>query len=289
MKRYGFIYNPVSHGGRNSAYENLREIISGFNDAPLVRAEVHDDIRELAEKMSEEVDIVVACGGDGTVQKVASGLLYSDSSLGIIPLGNGNDLIKSLEIPSGMAAAARILKRGEIRPFDVGQCNNTIFVNTLGFGFDGLANHYAGRMGGVLRYIRYPAAALKAVFTHIPFNVTITENGESFESRLIMVTAANGRAEGGIFWIAPEASVRDGLLDLVMIKPVQRWKLPFLLPLFCMRKPRLTKAYSVHRVESCEIRFEYPVAVHLDGEMLNTTESTFHISVLPGALNIIGR
>lgn len=288
MKRFGFIYNPKSNRGRSaSTYQALQKIAEDFDDSPIYRVEEQDSIRELTEEILTDVDVVVACGGDGTVQKVVSGLLFTEKTLGIIPLGNGNDLIKSLNIPSGISAASELLKNGDSKPLDVGQCNDSVFVNTLGFGFDGLTNIYAAQIEGVFSSIRYIIAALRANVRHAPFKVTITHEGKSVEKELIMITPANGKVEGGVFWVAPDASVRDGFLDLVMIEPVNKFKLPFLLPLFSLKKPCLIDAYNIQKIDSCLLEFEHPVAVHIDGEIARSTDTSFHISVIPQAVDVI--
>lgn len=230
MKRFGFIYNPKSQKGKSaSIYNYLQDLAESFNNAPVFRVEEDESIEQITRRIINDVDVVVACGGDGTIQKVVSGLLFTDTLLGIIPLGNGNDMIKSLNIPSDISKASRLLINGTTKPLDIGQCNDSIFVNTLGFGFDGLTNAYATQIESMWGKVRFLIAGLKANLRHVPFKVTITTEGSSIEKRLIMITPSNGRVEGGMFWIAPEASVRDGFLDLVMVEPVNKFKLP----LFC--------------------------------------------------------
>lgn len=265
----------------------MQNIAESFDNAPLIRVEEQESIHQLTRQIINDVDVVVACGGDGTIQKVVSGLLFTDKSLGIIPLGNGNDMVKSLKIPSDISKAAKLLANGRPKPLDVGQCNDSIFINALGFGFDGLTNTYADQIDSISGNLRFLIAALKANIRHIPFKATVTTGGNSFEKELIMLTASNGRVEGGMFWIAPEASVRDGFLDLVMVESVSKFKLPLLLPLFSLKMPHWVDAYEVQKIDSCLIEFEHPVAVHLDGEVVNSTDTTFHVSVLPQAIDVI--
>lgn len=287
MKRYGFIYNPQSRGGKMTEnYRRLQQASQELN-ARLVRVNNDDNIDDIARELSDKTEVVVACGGDGTVQKVVSGLLFTGKTLGIIPLGSGNDLVKSLGIPSNIDKALKLLTAGNIKSLDVGQCNDSVFVNSLGFGFDGLTNTFAAKMAGLPGNIRYVIAALKANLRHIPFQVKITRQGKSEKRRLIMVAFTNGRVEGGTFWIAPKASVRDGFLELITIKPVNKFLLPFFLSFFVVKRPKLLKAYSKEYVDSCLIEFDHPVPLHIDGEISNTTATSFHITVIPEAIDVI--
>ena len=207
MKRYLFIHNPAANRYRSGSY--FKRVVAlakqEIEHCEFVVSKDKHDIRKIVRKEASNYDIIVACGGDGTVRKTAIATLDFDVSLGIIPLGSGNDFTKSLNIPSDLKRALLLLKSEKVADIDVGYCNDIPFMNSLGFGFDGLTNEYASKSkisNGTLRYI---FAALKANKNRSISNAEILfRDHQNISKPVIMITAANGRVEGGNFCIAPE-------------------------------------------------------------------------------------
>jgi len=228
----------------------------------------------------------VACGGDGTIREVAVELVHTDKTLGIIPLGSGNDLCKTLQIPTNLQHAFTLLQQKSPQHCDVGKCNDFIFLNTLGFGFDGLTNQYANRLAWVPPFLRYAIAALKASWIHRLFTV-YSGNDNHQKEELIMLTIANGRVEGGTFWIAPEASISDGKLDILRIRPLPKLLIPILLPLFLLKKGSWLPQVQLKRDKEWLLTLNTKIEIHADGEPIETNDKVFKIDVLPEALNVI--
>ena len=288
MKKYGFIYNPAARGNRGEQFDTLAGLVEQLPGSKLFYSESRNHISELVSDIIDNFDAIVACGGDGTIREVATQLVGKDKTLGIIPLGTGNDLSKTLKIPTNLAAAIKLLVNGESVKIDIGRCNDFIFLNSLGFGFDGLTNLYAQQMEWLPSALQYVIAALRSNLHHQPFRVKITtENGESAERNLIMATVANGRVEGGSFWIAPEASITDGKLNLITIKPISRWLIPLLLPLFLVKKGSWIPHVSVREIERITLFFENKMMIHADGEIINTDLNEFHILLQASELEVI--
>jgi diacylglycerol kinase (ATP) len=202
-------------------------------------------------------------------------------------MGTGNDLCKTLNIPIDLKKSVRLLKKGNVSQIDVGYCNEIIFLNSLGFGFDGLTNRYACELKHLHPLLTYALSAFKAVIKHSPFELTRKIDGRVITDSAIMFSLANGRVEGGSFWIAPQASITDGKLNTILIKPVVKWLIPILLPLFLIKKPGLIPQVQTEKVEEIALKFSDRVSIHADGEVIEYTSREFFIYLCPNALKVI--
>lgn len=245
------------------------------------------DITRLAREAAARYDVVVACGGDGTVREVASVLRHTEAVMGILPVGSGNDFRKSLGIPRDLDGALAVLENGIPAEVDMGSCNEIPFVNTLGIGFDGMTNRLAAESRVWHGGLRYAWAALRTNFMIKPWKARLWLDDRMQERELFMLTAANGRIEGGNFAIAPTASVIDGLLDFVMLRPVSRAVLPLLLPLVTQGAHRRLPQIEIVRARRLEIELEHPVMMHADGETIACSETRLRLETIPKALRIL--
>lgn len=288
MKRYAFLYNPGAQGGKSGMnLRRLREYISDFTYAHLFQSLNIGDITDFINQSLDDFDVFIACGGDGTAREVAAPLLKTEKKMGIIPMGTGNDLCKTLNIPLELEESISLIKKEHTVDIDVGRCNDFIFLNSLGFGFDGLTNRYASELKHWNPFLTYAVSALKAVINHSPFELTINANGKVVSGPAIMFAVANGRVEGGSFGIAPQASITDGKLNTVWVKPINKWLIPILLPLFLIKKPRPIPQVKSAKVEKISLHFSEKVDIHADGEIIKSTSNDFHISMHPKALKVI--
>lgn len=288
---YCFLYNPSTNRNRSYKYYlKLKELTGDWENTHFITTESRAHLKSAAEEASRQYETVVACGGDGTVRDVAVALMYSDARLGIIPLGSGNDFSKGMGLTNDLEENVEVLRNGKTRTVSIGKCNDFYFINTLGFGFDGQTNRYALESKMRFGSLRYALAALKANFLRTPFKISITLNGVVLkENDWIMVTAANGRVEGGNFTIAPDATPFDELLHVVMIRPISKWLLPLLLPLFLIGRPHWLPYYECRKAEKVQLEFDRPVDIHTDGEQIINNEMKFEIIPKPGALTVICR
>lgn len=241
----------------------------------------------LVEKLLADHDVFVACGGDGTIREVASKIIGKNKTLGIIPMGSGNDLCKTLGIPQNVPQSLEIVLKGNTAMMDVGQCNDEIFLNTLGFGFDGLTNRYALEMKNIHPFFRYLIAALKAAVHQDAFKVKISKGESVHRQRAIMISLANGRVEGGSFWIAPEASITDGRFTMVLIEPVKKWKIPLLLPLFLFGRADCISNVQKTETGDISLEFESNVEIHADGEIIKNNTDKYDIKLIPNSLEVL--
>jgi diacylglycerol kinase (ATP) len=265
------IVNPISGGVRRNVARARAQIA---RDAVDLRGEPMDvfvseavgHARELAAvAVKQGARLVMAWGGDGTINEVASALAFSDVALGIIPAGSGNGLARELGVDPRPGVAIAEALAAETRRMDLGEIEGRLFVNIAGVGVDAfVASRFSlARRRGFLGYVGLTASAL---VTYIPTDYRITTGGMRVDARAILVTIANSAQFGNGARIAPGARVDDGLLDLVVVE--ERWRLATLSQL-----PRLFNG-TVERMRGCTIRrireviveADQPMTYHVDGE-----------------------
>lgn len=290
MRRHAFIFNPEAGAvPSQTAPEWLKREVRSFPGSKLFCSSQKGGIPELIAEISPDYDVFVACGGDGTIREMVSGLgNTTDKVVGIIPMGTANDLCKTLKISTSIPKAFDILRTGDTIKMDVGRCNDFIFLNSLGFGFDGLTNQYAHQLKHTPRMLQYLLAALRASFAQGQFGVNLSSDGRSQTWKpALMISFANGKVEGGHFWIAPQANINDNKLHLVMVKPLNRWLIPFLLPLFLIKKGGWLPQVSCIEIENIQLHLDENVAIHADGEIIKSKSRTFDIGIIPNSLEVI--
>ena len=156
-----------------------------------------DDLNAVLENIkSAKFDAIVACGGDGTVGDVARGIYGTDTNLGVLPVGTGNDFARNLGIPLDVKEACLAIMGGTIRYVDVGEINGSIFINNAGIGFD---SHVMKTMNSGIRFLRgqpaFMLAILKSIFVYKPFHLTLkTEDIELDVPKALLVSVLNGRS-----------------------------------------------------------------------------------------------
>ena len=227
---------------------------------------------------------IIAWGGDGTVNEVASALAFRDAVMGIVPSGSGNGLARELGISLRPEHAVATAAHGVDRTIDVGELGGRFFVNLAGVGLDvavaNLFNRLAGR--GLLRYVQ---ATLSTVFSYDAETYTITAGGETIEHRALIVELANGRQYGNGALIAPHAKLDDGLLDLVVVGPLNLLSLLWSLRRLFNGTIDQAPAVRMRTASSITISAEQPIRFHVDGEVVQGTQS-LTATVHPGALRI---
>ena len=269
------IINPISGtGGRADVARRRAELAVAQIEQRDLEGEVfvterQGHARELTRAaLVRGVRCVVAWGGDGTVNEVASVLAFTDASLGIIPSGSGNGLSRELRIPFDPAAAFGVaLAAGRERVIDAGELDGHLFFNIAGIGLDArVAHRFAA--GGLVRrgFWRYLEITAQELFTYDPDEHTIVVDGVPERVRALLIAVANGRQYGNGAIIAPRAKLDDGELDVVAV-PQRSLAATF------VQIPRVF-AGTVDRVpgvtmrtgRDIEITSARPVLYHIDGE-----------------------
>ncbi|MBS1775632.1 MAG: diacylglycerol kinase family lipid kinase [Bacteroidetes bacterium] len=208
---------------------------------------------------------VVAVGGDGSVNDVAKGLINTDTSLGILPMGSGNGLARSLSIPTQLKGAIEVLNKGRTTQIDVGMANEHLFLSNAGVGFDALICQ-AFTQSKKRGFFSYCRIILNEVFRYKLHEWSLVADGKTFSKIAFMITVANGNQLGYNFKIAPNASWTDGLLDVVLIK-----KFPILLTadiaIRAVTGKILSSRYVEHlRVKSIQVSHPELTLMQTDGD-----------------------
>jgi YegS/Rv2252/BmrU family lipid kinase len=228
--------------------------------------------------------LVIAWGGDGTINEVASALAFGDVPLGIVPAGSGNGLARELGVdPRAEAAIANALAATP-QPMDVGEIEGRLFVNIAGIGVDAfVASRFSlARRRGFLGYVGVTARALA---TYVPAHYRITSGGVRIDARAVLVTIANSAQFGNGARIAPGARVDDGLLDLVVLE--ERWRLATIsqLPRLFNGTVSRIRGCTIQRIREVTIEADLPMTFHVDGEpVIGGTRLTARVH--PGALRV---
>ena len=237
---------------------------------------------------------ILVAGGDGSVHEAVNGILSSDAdlSLGLVPVGTGNDFAKACGIPLDWQAAATLLAArinddSPRRRIDAGKMNERYFANCIGIGFDAkvnmIARKYRWRVGDLV----YLVAVVEALWDGvISPNVVMRYGSEEYRGSITLASISNGAWVGGMFRIAPMASNKDGKFDLVYAAPVSRIRALALLPKLIRGTHVDEPDITCERIESFELVADSPVPSHLDGES-QPLQTSFRVAMLKSALSII--
>ena len=238
-----------------------------------------------AQRAASDGEIPVVMSGDGLVGQVGGALAESGTAMGILPGGRGNDLGRVLRIPSEPVGAVTVLADGNEREIDVGVVNDRRFLCIASLGFDSEANRIANEARFVKGNLVYAYAALRTLAAWKPHRFTVVVDGESTECFGYSVAVANSRAYGGGMFVAPDAQLDDGLLDVVLTAHIG--KLRFLKGL-----PQVFKGTQVDNEEittlrgaEVEVTADENFAIYADGEHL--ADLPAKLRVLPRALRVI--
>lgn len=278
-ERICFIYNPSS--GRNRAGRNLSRIKSKaeelWQNPEFLVTRKESDIMEFAQKAAGRYDLIIGCGGDGTINQVINGIAGSEVRFGVLPLGSGNDFGKANNIPEDPFKALHIIYNGKEKSIDLIRCNGkteTWCANTLGIGLDGWANHFASKFQILRGRIIYIIGILKAVYHFRGCKMELTVDHELIDRELLMVTLCNGPEEGGGFKVAPSASNSDGFIDLLTIDKMSVMRILWYLPKFLFQPEQKLKGVNRIRCKKVILKTDEPLAVHCDGQNLGTEIKT---------------
>jgi len=291
MKKYKVIANPAAgRGTAKTADKKIASLLKArdmcfdmeFTNGPM-------DAARIASKAIKEFDVVVAVGGDGTVNEIVPAMLFSGKPLGIIPAGSGNDFIKSLHIPADMEKAVDIILRGTTKTIDAGRINDKYFINGVGFGFDAAVNQASYAINHSKRGLYlYLIALFKTLGKYSPVELNISVNGNTEELKAFLVAVGNGTTCGGGFRLTPFAKLNDQLFDITVIKPIRLLPLFWHFPkVFLGTIHKAEKYVHMQRARQITLTSNFPVPVHVDGEIYDSSKRIFTIEIVPHALEVI--
>jgi YegS/Rv2252/BmrU family lipid kinase len=242
-------------------------------------------------------EMVVAVGGDGTVNEVVNGLMRAAhldhaTTLGVIPVGSGNDFAWFNGIPLDPIAACQRLFDGQTRVVDVGHIRESdgrqrYFDNGCGVGFDAVVSLEARRLKWLRGMSVYLVAVLKTlIFHHHAPSLRIHLDERELTRPTMMLSIGNGRRAGGAFHITPDAEMDDGWLDICIAGQLSRAGMLMIIPRFLRGTHVTHKQIQMDRARRVKVETSDPQAIHLDGEIFATDAQKFEISIIPDILRL---
>ncbi|HPS62306.1 MAG TPA: diacylglycerol kinase family lipid kinase [Bacteroidales bacterium] len=286
-KRILFIINPVSGVGKKKVMERL--IAGRFGNDPdvsVVFTGHPGHATEISRRAaSDGVDIVVAVGGDGTVNEVASGLVGTQTAMAILPAGSGNGLARHLKIPMNPRRALELISERPVRTIDTAEIDGQLFVNVAGIGFDAaIAKKFAAAgKRGFSTYFRVTADTYK---NYRSKKYILTIDGKIIRRRALMVSFANSSQFGNNASIDPAASVSDGFIDVCIVGKMPLHKVAFLAPLLFMGKFDKTRYVEIIRAREVLVKRKKGKTIHLDGDP-KTIGREFTVKIHPLSLRVV--
>ena len=259
-KKIAFIMNPISG-------TTLDQDLYEYN---ILMTERAGHASELAVSARDEgIDIVVAVGGDGTVNEVARSIVHSDTALGIIPCGSGNGLARHLMLPMNLKKAIQIINRCEIHNLDYGVINGYPFFCTCGMGFDAFVSMKfaeAGKRGP----ITYVENVLREGLKYKPETYEIEDENGKMRYKAFLISCANASQYGNNAYIAPQASMSDGLMDVIIMEPFDVLEAPQIS--IDMFNKTLDKSSKIKTFKCKKLRIHRKEAgvIHFDGDPVMT-------------------
>ena len=282
-----FIINPISGGKDKSKLKDLieREFYENRFQIFIVYSDYPGHANKLATNaVSEQFDLVVAVGGDGTLNEVASALVGTSVKFGLLPFGSGNGLARHLKIPLNTKKALQTLKQMYSRPIDTGVLNGRAFFNIAGVGLDAKIAHIfsTNKKRGFKTYIKL---VLKEMIGLKGTKYKITIDGTYYDESVYVISIANSPQYGNDMNIAADASVIDGSFDVCVISEFPMW---MMLWFGIAMKFKALKSSRLKIIKGREIEIERSgeFFAHVDGEPL-LVENKVKINVLPLSLNVI--
>ncbi len=239
--------------------------------------------RALGAIEADEVPVVIS--GDGLVGAIGGAMAGSETPLGIVPGGRGNDLARVLGIPDDPIEAVAVIAAGESRRIDVGEANGKRFLGIVSVGFDSEANRLANETTFMRGNLVYAYAALRTLLRWKPGRFTIRVGEERQRFSGYSVSVANSRAFGGGMFIAPDAELDDGEFDIVTVGEVGKLRFVGNLPKVFKGTHVNEEEVRVFRAAQLELTASKPFPVYADGEHL--TDLPASLRVLPRALSVL--
>ncbi|WP_456276901.1 diacylglycerol kinase [Bacillus sp. AK128] len=224
MKRARIIYNPTS--GRELFKKHLPEVLqklekAGYETSCHATTGAGDATKAAAFAVERRFDVVIAAGGDGTINEVVNGLAEQEyrPTLGIIPVGTTNDFARAVGVPRTIEDATNIICEGATIPIDLGKVNGQFFINIAGGGrLTELTYEVPSKLKTMLGQLAYYLKGMEILPSIKPTPVEIEYDGKSFEGEIMLFLVCNTNSVGGFEKLAPDANFSDGMFDLIILK-----------------------------------------------------------------------
>ncbi len=287
MKNVLFLINPISGIGKQKTVELIveKEFDHDNLDYEIKYTEYKGHAHELAKEAIGKFNVVVAVGGDGTVNEVGSALINSSTALAIIPTGSGNGLARYLDIPLRINRAIQVINLMHLKKIDTLNVNGQVSLNVAGIGFDAFISHRFAEITerGPLAYMKMIP---KEFANYESMTYTINIDGERYKLPAFLISFANSSQWGNDVHIAPQAKIDDGLIDVCIIKEFPKYTAPALLISLLDQSIDQRPYDVVTRAKHIIIESKEEMLGHLDGEPINLGNKA-EIKIKPLSLKVI--
>ncbi len=291
MKYIHFIVNPISGNGKHSLSATyLRTFFPRSEFRIEVEYTKHKKhaIELAADAVKEAPYCIVACGGDGTINEVASSLVGTPIKLGIIPVGSGNGLASNLKVPKDIESAVAIIKNGNLFSIDVGTVNGQYFFSNMGIGIDAqiIKKYERSRKRTLISYIK---ATISASLSYKTWETKTSIEGKITKLNPLLLFISNSNEMGYNMSLTPKASLNDGLLDLLVVPQLNFFE-KLILGYYVLRN-KVENFKKSDRLLINNISVEIPdkifIDIQIDGEHHNLKTNKMNISLIKGGLSVL--
>lgn len=281
MKRARIIYNPTS--GRELFKKNLPEVlesleIAGYETSCHATTAEGDAIEAAKKAVENGFDIIIASGGDGTLNEVVAGVSEFEKrpKIGLIPMGTTNDFARAVHIPRDIKKAVEIIIKGDTIPVDVGLVNDRYFINIAGGGrITELTYEVPSKLKTMLGQLAYYLKGIEMLPSINATRVRIEYDGEVFEDEVMMFLVGLTNSVGGFEKLAPSSSINDGLFSLLILKKLNIAEFIRVASL-ALRGEHLSDPHVIHKkAKHIKVTSDDKVLLNLDGEYGGTIPATF--------------
>jgi diacylglycerol kinase (ATP) len=290
--RVAVIINPISGPRRHRSVSDCAALATEVLGRRGITVDVHvttarGDARTRSEQArGDGADVIVAWGGDGTINEVAGGIAFSDVALGIVPGGSGNGLARDLGIPLEAADALEAVATGTPRRIDGGQIDAALFFNVAGIGLDALIATHIARPDARRGLAGYARVTFGELPRYRAQHYDIECDGRRHAHRALFIAVANSRQYGHGAQIAPAARLDDGRLDLVVVEAQPLWRIVSRVPELFRGTLSSGRGLTMQPMTLARIRADQAIAYHADGEP-GLAGAAVEVRVHPSALTVI--
>lgn len=287
--RISIVVNPVS--GTNSARKRAKRVVKALEEHFCIKAlytEYAGHGIELTQQLiAKGTDVLIAVGGDGTVNEISSALTGSRTALFIVPTGSGNGLARDL----GMYGLSikQIIERIEqynIHLIDSGMADKKAFFCTCGTGFDAYIGHLFAqtKVRGFLTYIKLSLLAFK---NYTPLTYQLKTNQGEYTRRAFIINIANNKQFGNNAYIAPLANMQDGLFTVTIIKPFKWYNVPYMAYSLFFKRMHKNKFVETFDCGDCKLTIPENGYLHVDGEPITTQSNPILVQIKPASIHVL--
>ena len=284
-RRALMLVNPKARRGTAVLDPVVQRLAAGGIDAVLERFDSPEEVSADIVRRRNEADLVIVCGGDGTINSAAKGVLETGLPLGIMPMGTANDLARTLHIPDDLERAANVIIGGHTTRIDLGEVNGHPFFNVASMGLSvdmardltPEAKRRWGKLGYALAAIRVAARAKR-------FRAEIIGDDDRVSVRTLQIAVGNGVHYGGGTVIASDATIEDGHLDLYSLELKNVWKFGLMLGAFRRGEHGAWDEVRTRKSTEFDIRTAQPMPINTDGDLV--TQTPAHFLIRPHAVTV---